>query len=77
MNTLTLQMARDFYVRRLIDLNPVLIITPAKLELLNRQVEAIRLGMLKVETNPVWRIPVRVESDGVSPTRFEVILGGD
>jgi len=75
MNTLTLQMARDFYVRRLIELNPILLISPAKLVELNRQVEGLRQGMLKTETNPVWQIPVRVESDGVSVTRFEVILG--
>lgn len=75
MNTLTLQMARDFYVRRLIELNPVLLVTPAKLEILNRQAEALRQGMIQKETNPVWQIPVRIEMDGQSPTRFEVVLG--
>lgn len=74
MNTMTLRLARDFYVRRLIELNPVLLVTPAKLVELNRQVEALRQGMLQKETNPVWNIKVRVEADGQSPTRFEVIL---
>jgi len=74
MNTLTLRMARDFYTRRLIELNPVLLVTPAKLVELNRQVEALRQGMLRTETNPVWNIKVRIEADGSSPTRFEVIL---
>jgi hypothetical protein len=74
MNTMTLRLARDFYVRRLIELNPVLLVTPAKLVELNYQAEALRQGMLQKETNPVWKIKVRVEADGQSPTRFEVIL---
>lgn len=74
MNTTTLRMARDFYVRRLNELNPILLVTPAKLVELNRQAEAIRQGMLQSETNPVWNIRVRIEADGQSPTRFEVIL---
>jgi hypothetical protein len=67
-------MARDFYTRRLIELNPVLICTPAKLVELNRQAEGLRQGMKRTETNPVWDLLVRVEADGTSPTRFEVIL---
>lgn len=67
-------MARDFYVKRLIELNPVMIVTPAKLETLNRQAEGLRQGMLRTETNPVWNIPVMVQSDGTNPTRFEVIF---
>jgi hypothetical protein len=69
-----LNMARDFYTRRLIELNPVLLVSPAKLVELNRQAEGLRQGMLRTETNPVWRLPVRIEADGTSPTRFEVIL---
>lgn len=74
MNRTTMIMARDFYVRRLIELNPVLIVTPAKLEILNRQAEALRQGMLRTESNPIWKIPVVVQSDGTNPTRFEVIF---
>jgi hypothetical protein len=77
MNTNTLRLARDFYVRRLTELNPVLIVTPAKLVELNRQAQGLRNGMRASETNPVWNLQVRVEADGTSPTRFEVILEDD
>ena len=56
------------------ELNPILIVTPAKLVILNHQAQALRNGMLKTETNPVWKLQVRIEPDGTSPTRFEVIL---
>lgn len=63
-----------FYQRELIALNPVLLVTPAKLEVLNRQAEQLRLKQLRNEPDPVWTIPVRVYADGQSPTRFEVVL---
>jgi len=74
MNGNTIRLARDFYVRRLIELNPVLLVTPAKLVELNRQAQGLRNGMRATESNPVWKLQVRVEADGSSPTRFEVIL---
>jgi hypothetical protein len=74
MNANTLRLAKEFYVRRLIELNPVFIVTPAKLVELNRQAQALRNGMRLAESNPVWNLQVRVEADGTSPTRFEVIL---
>lgn len=63
-----------FYQRELINLNPVLLVTPAKLEILNRQAEHLRLSQLRREPDPVWRIPVKIYADGQSPTRFEVVL---
>jgi hypothetical protein len=77
MHTNTLRLARDFYFRKLTEMNPVLFVTPAKLEVLNRQAEALRQQMLRTETNPVWRIPVRIEPDGSSPTRFEILFMGE
>lgn len=77
MNTAILRLARDFYFRKLTELNPYFIATPAKLEMLNRQAEAIRQQQLRTETNPVWRIPVRIEVDGTSATRFDVIFVGE
>jgi hypothetical protein len=74
MNANTLRLARDFYTRRLIELNPVLIVTPAKLVTLNHQAQGLRNGMRQAESNPVWNLQVRIEADGTSPTRFEVIL---
>jgi hypothetical protein len=74
MNANTLRLTKEFYQRRLIELNPVLIVTPAKLVELNRQAQGLRNGMRATETNPVWNLAVRVEADGTSPTRFEVIL---
>ncbi len=74
MNANTLRLAKEFYQRRLIELNPVLLVTPAKLVELNYQAQALRNGMRRAETNPVWNLQVRVEADGTSPTRFEVIL---
>jgi hypothetical protein len=76
MNTATLRLARDFYTRKLNELNPYFIASPARLEILNRQIEEIRQRMLATETNPVWRIPVRVDPDGSSATRFEVVFVG-
>lgn len=77
MNKAVLRLARDFYFRRLTELNPYFIATPAKLELLNRQAEMIRQEMASKETNPVWRIPVRIELDGTSITRFDIIFVGE
>lgn len=77
MNTATLRLARDFYYRKLTELNPYFIATPAKLEVMNRQAEMIRQQQLKTETNPVWRIPVRIEPDGTSATRFDIIFLGE
>ena len=77
MNTMTLRLARDYYFRKLIELNPYFILSPAKLELLNRQAEELRQQMLRTETNPVWRIPVRIEADGTSATRFDVVFVGE
>lgn len=74
MNANTLRLAKEFYQRRLIELNPVLLVTPAKLVELNRQAQGLRNGMRQSETNPVWNLQVRIEADGASPTRFEVIL---
>ena len=73
-NPLLLKMIIDFYTKKLIEWNPVLIVTPAALERLNRQAESLRQHQLKRETNPVWNIPVKVLADGKSPTRFEVVL---
>jgi hypothetical protein len=44
---------------------------------MNRQAEMIRQQQLKTETNPVWRIPVRIEPDGTSATRFDIIFLGE
>lgn len=74
MNANTVRLAREFYQRRLIELNPVLLVTPAKLVELNYQAQALRNGMRQKETNPVWNLQVRIEADGTSPTRFEVLL---
>lgn len=74
MNDNTLRLAREFYQRKLIEKNPVFIATPAKLHELNRQAQELRMQQLRTETNPVWRLNVRIEADGASPTRFEVIL---
>ena len=74
LNPQVVEMARNFYARRLIELNPILLVTPAMLVHLNRQAEGLRQGMKKTETNPVWDVPVSIEADGTSPTRFEVIL---
>lgn len=74
MNANILRLAKEFYQRRLIELNPVLLVTPAKLVELNYQAQALRNGMRQFETNPVWNLQVRIEADGSSPTRFEVIL---
>lgn len=74
MNANTLRLAREFYTRRLIELNPTLLVTPAKLVTLNYQAQGLRNGMRQTESNPVWNLQVRVEADGTSPTRFEVIL---
>ena len=74
MNANTLRLARDFYTRRLIELNPIMIVTPAKLVTLNHQAQGLWTGMRAAESNPVWNLQVRIEADGTSPTRFEVIL---
>lgn len=73
----TLISATNYYFKRLVDLNPVLLITPAKLIQLNAQAEGIRVEMLRKESNPVWKIPVQIEADWKNPTRFEVILDPD
>ncbi len=77
MNKAVLRLARDYYFRRLTEMNPYFIATPAKLEILNRQAEMIRQDMMRKETNPVWRLPVRIEPDGTSVTRFDVIFVGE
>jgi hypothetical protein len=74
MNPNTLRLAREFYFRKLNELNPYILATPAVIHKLNQQAEAIRFHLAKTETNPVWRLRVRIEPDGTSPTRFEVIL---
>lgn len=76
MNEKVVKMACEFYCRRLIELNPILLITPAKLVELNRQAEGLRQGMLRSESNPVWTLPVQVIADS-SPTRFDIILLSD
>ncbi|TXH11390.1 MAG: hypothetical protein E6R04_02070 [Spirochaetes bacterium] len=77
MNKAVLRLAREFYFRRLTEMNPYFIATPAKLEILNRQVEAIRQEMARKETNPVWKVPVRIEPDGTSVTRFDIVFVGE
>lgn len=69
-----LRLAKNFYHRRLVELNPVLLVMPAALVRLNIQAENLRLEQKRTEPNPVWSIPVRIESDGTSPTRFQILF---
>lgn len=69
------QMALEFYTKNLVKLNPILLITPASLVKLNRQVEEIRIKQKqRGETNPVWNLLVEVITNGKSPTHFQVIF---
>lgn len=71
---IVIRQAVDFYYRRLVELNPIFLATPAAMDKINRQAEALRQGQKRKENNPVWDMRVQVQSDGVNPTRFLVIV---
>lgn len=52
------------------------VLTPARLELISRDLVSLQKTQQKVETSAVWHVPVAVWSD-VSRNHFEVVVSDE